>query len=222
MSYAQKSKNQVCPHRAIKGTGRMMNLQPARVLEKTEDLELVRRASGGDPSAQRRFLDRVLGRVRKTTSFLVGASSDAEDLTQQVLVELIRAAGSFRGESSLNYWVDRVTIQTAAKHLEKKDRRRRIRTSFWQPGVQQVSVEDRAARREIRVLVAAHLAELEPKQRFCIVLHYLYEYEVPEIAKMTGSKLNTVRGRLRRGLKQVRQSILSDPGLKEWIEEGML
>jgi RNA polymerase sigma-70 factor (ECF subfamily) len=192
-----------------------------RLEQKKKELDLIRRAAGGDPIEQRRLLDRVMGRVRKTAAYLAGSSTEGEDLAQQVLVEVIRGAASFRGDSTLNYWVDRVTIQTAAKHFEKRDRRRKLRSEFWHPGKAELSVEDRAGRREIRVLIAAHLRELSPKQRFAIVLHYLYDYEVPEIAEMTHAKINTVRGRLRKGLKQIRQSILADHGLRDWIEEGM-
>ena len=54
-----------------------------------------------------------------------------------------------------------------------------------------------------------------------MVLHYLYDYEVSEIADITESNINTVRGRLRRGLRKIREAVLADPVLQEWIEERM-
>ena len=112
-------------------TKRAMQLKP----DGDTDLMLTREAITGDPAAVRALIYRVMPRVRRTCRYLVN-SNDAADLAQLSIMEVIRSAGSFRGESTLNYWVDRVTVQTAAKVFEKRSRRKRLRDAIWNPAPQ--------------------------------------------------------------------------------------
>lgn len=183
------------------------------------DYLLAQRAAAGDPSDQRRFLDRVLVRVQRNAKYLAGNPADCEDLVQCALVQILRSAGGFRGESSLDRWVDRVTVQTAAKQLEKTDRRRRLSEEKCEIEAVPQNAEEDAVSAQLRQRLAMLFAALPAHQRIPVVLHYLHDYEVSEIAGLTETKLNTVRGRLREGLKNIRESILDDPVLGEWLEE---
>ena len=180
---------------------------------------LTRHAAAGEPAAERALIYRIAARVTKTCRYLVG-ESDAEDMAQLALMQVIRTADSFRGECSLEYWVDRVTVQTAAKHLEKRSRRRRIRDRVWDPGPETVGVDRQAALKEVRGAILAHFADLSEKQRGAVALHYLYGYELEEIADLLDVRVNAVRSRLRKGLKQLRRRLLSDPRLRDWVREG--
>ena len=185
------------------------------------DFALTRSAAAGDPAAERQLLERVWPRVRKTCQCLGGDCGEGEDFTQLALIEVIRSAGSFRGESSLEYWVDRITVQTAAKEFQRKSRRKKLADAVWQPGPVTRTVDETAAASRMRQRLSTHFQRLSEKYRTAVVLHHLYDYEVSEIAEMTESNINTIRGRLRRGLRKLREAILADPVLREWIEERM-
>src|SRR5689334_24728275 len=49
--------------------------------------------------------------------------SDAEDLTQEVFVQLFRTVGSFRGDSAFTTWLHRLTVNHVLMHLRKNKRR---------------------------------------------------------------------------------------------------
>jgi RNA polymerase sigma-70 factor (ECF subfamily) len=183
------------------------------------ELDMTRRAAAGDAQAQRQLVLRVLKRVQHTCGFLAGDGS-GEDLAQMALVQVVRSAGGFRAESSLEYWVDRVTVRTAAKVFEKKSRRKRIRDSVSQPVPESVDIEHQAALGEVRERLCHHFSLITEKQRVVVVLHYLHDYEIPEIADLMSLNINAVRSRLRKGLKRLRSNILKDPSLREWIREG--
>lgn len=185
------------------------------------DHELTRLAATGDPSAERQLLERVLPRIQKTCRCLCCHPGEAEDFIQLALIEVIRSVGSFREESSLDYWVDRIAVQTVAKEIQRRSRRRRINEAIWQPGPVVKPVDETAALSRVRDRLSVHVGDLSPKYRAAVVMHYLYEYEVSEIAEITGANINTIRGRLRRGLRNIRRSILADPVLQEWIEAKM-
>ena len=204
----------------------MMAFSMARTLPKTEvaisreDVLLTRSAAGDDPAAKRRLLMRAVDRVHKVTSYLTRGASESEDLAQVAMVQIVQSAGSFRGESTLEYWIDRITVQTAAKHFEKRQRRKKLREGAWHPGPAVRDIEEEVALLEVRRRLSDLLSEISPPQRTAVVLHYLFGYEVSEIADLTRTKHHTVRGRLREGLKRIRHKILADPALRDWVQEG--
>ncbi len=185
------------------------------------DFELAQAASNEDVFAQKELLERLLNRVLRTVSYLAGGDDDRQDLAQLALMEIVKSAGSFRGDGKLENWADRITIQTAAKQFEKKKRRKRLSDSVWNPPIRVTNPEQEVMAVQVRKRVAMALESLSPKQRIPVVLHYLHGYEVSEIATMTKSKINTVRGRLRNGKKKLKKKILKDPSLKEWLEGNL-
>jgi RNA polymerase sigma-70 factor (ECF subfamily) len=77
------------------------------------------------------------------------------------------------------------------------------------------SVEQEALQRQLHRRLAAVCQRLKPKQRLAVVLRWMQGYSVQEISEITGARVNTVRGRLRNGKKELRRLILQDPVLKE-------
>src|SRR5205823_335212 len=66
-------------------------------------------------------------RVYHTARRMLRSDLDAEDVTQDVLLQVVRKLPSFRGESAFPTWLHRVTVNTALSHRRKRlvrDRRR--------------------------------------------------------------------------------------------------
>jgi len=187
--------------------------------EPTAALALTRSASQGDEAARRALVDRLFDRVRRTSSYVARNRADAEDLAQAALVRILGCAGSFKGESSLERWADRVTILTAAKEFEKKTRRSRLFAAKWAPQEEGDGLEEDAEARRIRALLIAAFGKLSAPNRAAMSLHYFHGYGVAEVAELVDAPLNTVRGRLRAGREQLKKIIAADPALKEWFLE---
>jgi RNA polymerase sigma-70 factor (ECF subfamily) len=183
------------------------------------DAALTRRAARGNEEAQKSLVFRVAGRVNRTCRYLAG-DNDASDLAQMAVIQVLRSAGSFRGDCSLDYWVDRVTVRTLAKQFEKRSRRTGLWQTYVEPDPEQIDVEHQAALGQVRCRLAHHFSKISAKQRGAVVLHYLYGYEIAEIADLLGARINAIRSRLRKGLKQLRRSVYTDPCLREWVREG--
>ena len=71
---------------------------------------------------------------------------------------------------------------------------------------------------QIKQRVAALLQQLPPDRRAVVVLHWVRGYTVAEVSGMTGIKVNSVRGHLRRAKRKLRELIPGDPVLWEWAE----
>ena len=197
------------------------DIEPGKTAQLTDaDAAIVDAAAKGERSGRRRLIQRVLPRVEQTVRFLAKERSDTDDLIQLALVEVVRSIRSFKGDAALDYWVDRVTLRTSAKQFQRRRRRAEIRERYFMPPSCSMAVDEEVALRQVRERLQTAFGKLKEKQRVPVALHFVHGYEATEIAELTGEKLNTVRGRLRRGMAKLRQLVMLDPGLREWIEEG--
>jgi RNA polymerase sigma-70 factor (ECF subfamily) len=188
------------------------------------ELEMTQLAAQGDQAAKRDLVNLVIDQVRRTISYLARPNREAEDLSQLALIQILRSAGSFRGECTLKYWADRIAVRTAMKQFRKRQRRERLGAASWEPppavSDQEVDVDVDAIK--VRARLGDLLDKLSEERRTAVVLHHVQGYVIAEIAAMTGAPVNTVRDRLRVGRKQLRKRILADPCLKDWVGSGAI
>ena len=179
-------------------------------------IELTQAASEMDKHARHDLVELLMDRVRKLSFYLSGRTWEPEDLAQTSLIEILNSAGNFRGESSLERWADRITVHTAYKQVKKSSRREELRARYLKPSDEYIQPDVDAHTARTREKLSAMLTSLKPERKEVLVLRHMYGYSVAEISEMTGSLINTVRGRLLQGRKQLRKKILADPDLKEW------
>jgi RNA polymerase sigma-70 factor, ECF subfamily len=185
-----------------------------------EDRALARAAATGDRRARAALIDRLMDRIRRTASYMVSSRAEAEDLAQIALLEVLGSAGSFRGESSLDQWADRIVVRVISQHFRKRTRREGLFSRFFHPPSPTNTLEKEISLKEARGRITHHLDALTPDRRTAFVLHHVLDYSVEEISDLTDAPVNTVRGRLREGRKQLRKRALSDPTLREWALAG--
>ena len=183
------------------------------------DLELAQGAASGDEGAQRELTERLLTRVRTTIRYLCGDHPDTLDIVQLCLVEILRSVRTFKGESRLETWSDRIAVRTAMRLLKKG--RGRPETLFdvvpEPQGVEErISPEGALGKSRVRARMAHLLGKLNPERRTVLMLQIVYGYSAPEIAELTESGIHTVRDRIKIGKQQLRKLILTDPTLREW------
>ena len=86
----------------------------------SDDLELARRARGGEWDAFQAIVDRHTSRIYGLAMRIVQNSHDAEDVTQQTFVSVIEHLDRFREESSLSTWILRIATNHALKVLRRR------------------------------------------------------------------------------------------------------
>ena len=183
------------------------------------DVELAQLAAEGDPSSRRAIVERLFDRIRVTVWHLAAGHPDADDYAQLATIEILQSIGSFRGESSLESWSERIAVRTALRHIK----RHRWRSQFvaleseWE-GSEESGGEEEITQRRISARIAALLSGLKPKQRAVITLKLVLGHSIEEIAAMTDTNVNTVKYRLRMGRNQLRKQILRDSVLSEWYK----
>src|ERR671938_894280 len=85
-------------------------------------------AEGGPLTADRVFRE-YAPRVYNLARRMLGNDADAEDVTQDVLLQVVRKLDTFRGESQLGTWLHRVTVNAALAHRRKRATRQAHQSS---------------------------------------------------------------------------------------------
>jgi len=165
----------------------------------------------GNPEAREYLAFRLCERVRRIQRGLLGNVQDADDAAQETLIEILRGAASFRGDSSLERWADRIAVRTGLRVRQRQ--RRYPRDNDVEPddlatGTHESTLDDALPRPLLE-----YLDVLPPKERQALFLRHGLEYSAQEIAQTMGVALSTTKYRLVAALRRVRKSIRRDIGL---------
>lgn len=182
-----------------------------------QDLELARAVSAGNEGARREVARRLYERVLSTVRYLRGERPDTPDLVQSCLIELLRAMGGFRGESSLETWADRIAVRTTMRELRRAQRQREVVADA--PAERPVvdgDPEQTLGQEQLQRHVGQMLQKLPAERRLVMVLRAVYGYTMPEIAELTDAELYNVQNDYRAARKQLRRLVETDAHLREW------
>src|SRR2546427_4109297 len=85
------------------------------------DIELCRMAADGNIAAFELIYERYHRRTYSLTLRMTNSQTEAEDLTQEVFIQLFRKIGSFRGDSAFSTWLHRLTVNQVLMHFRKRN-----------------------------------------------------------------------------------------------------
>ena len=146
-----------------------------------------------------------------------GNGEDAQDVAQEVFLQLFRKAHTFRGDSSFSTWLHRLTVNTALMQLRRHRRWRDAVSSLdAAPGVQEGTSEILLAVSALRVPAAntvdkvsldAAIAELPSGYKDIFCLHDVEGYRHDEIAKLLGISEGTSKSQLHKARLRMRALI---------------
>jgi RNA polymerase sigma-70 factor (ECF subfamily) len=152
---------------------------------------------------------------------MLGDRGAAEDLVQEVFLEAWRASGSYRAEKgSVRTWLLAIVHNRGIDHLRSSASRRRTRdkveaearTSMLSGASQANEAFAETWRNSQRDQVREALRGLPPEQLQVLELAYFSGYTHAEISNLLAVPLGTVKGRMRLGLKKVREHFGSAAG----------
>ena len=164
---------------------------------------LALRAQSGDREAFDQLFRLLQESLYRYIFSLVGARALAEDILQEVFILIYRKIRWLREPKLFRPWAYRIATREAFKHL-KRERR-------WSDKAEDESVLldlPAPSRDELAPeLIAQLVANLSPASRAVIVLHYLHEMSLAEIAEVMGVAVGTVKSRLAYGLDLMRRQL---------------
>jgi RNA polymerase sigma-70 factor (ECF subfamily) len=163
----------------------------------------IRRAIDGDESALRALWTRHAPHIDMVVRRLVGFDQDlAEDIAQEVWIQIFRALPSYRGDSQFSTWAHRIAVNRTLNALRRTKRLAAIETTVEEDTA---SIEMDTERSFVAASIEMATAKLSPGARTVFVLHDVEGYTHEEIAEELGitsggskSQLFKARAKLRK------------------------
>lgn len=172
----------------------------------TPDFDLAQAAARGDMRAFEMLYERHHRRVYSLCLRMLANATEAEDLTQEVFIQLFRKVGSFRGESAFTTWLHRLTVNHVLMHFRKKGVKYEKTTEEGEIGEIQDIIQSIGERPRFvdRIALDKAISELPPGYRTVFVLHDVEGFEHEEVADMLGVSVGTSKSQLHKARMRLR------------------
>ncbi len=184
-----------------------------------EDAKRLQAVAQGDMHALEALFRKYQANVYQTALGVTRDPQVAEEVLQDTFYRLYRYAGRLDGSLPLAPWLYRVSINLCYNRLKSlrawTDSFHDLAERLFSPS--STSPEHTAERNELQALVQAALGTLDAKHRVVLVLYYLHDYAVNEIAEITGVPEGTVKSRLFHARKLLRQHLEQQHGLNDLL-----
>lgn len=144
------------------------------------------------------------------------SAAEADDAAQETFITAYRSLAGFRGGASLKTWLTAIAVNACRGRLRKRKLRRTLDATLRGLHLSQrlISPEETVAQNEAHHQLWKAVDGLDEKHRLPVILRYVHELSVPEIAVSLGMNEGTVHSRLHYARK-----ILLDR-LGPWQEEA--
>ena len=180
------------------------------------DAAIVRRAIDGDERAMRLLWNQHAPHVEAVVRRLAGDPDLAEDIAQEVWIQIFRALPSWRGDAKFSTWIHRVAINRTLNALRRVKRLAAAETAIEEDSA---VVEQDAERSMLAQTIESAARQLSPGARTVFLLHDVEGYTHEEIASELGitpggskSQLFKARAKLRRLLAPLMDQRTSNGG----------
>src|SRR5579883_927560 len=182
-----------------------------RVVEPDEDAELVETCRRGQAIGYRTLYEKYGHCIYAFARRFLADEQHAEDVTQEVFVQVFRKLDGFRGDSKFSTWLFRVTVNSCKNKRRWVDRERRLDQRTYlersRTGEPAAPPERELGQRELRDEIERALNALTEEQRSLILLKGVKNLSYEEIGDVLGQSENQVRGKLYRARKVFRDAL---------------
>src|ERR1044071_2298147 len=153
-------------------------------IQPASDLELARAAGAGDSVAFEKLYEQHHRRVYSLCLRMLGNGTHAEDLTQEVFLQVYKKIGSFRGDSAFTTWLHRLTVNQVLMHFRRRGVRMEQTAEDGETPTQIVKGTENPNAMPVvdRIALDKAIAQLPPGYRTVFTLHDIEGHEHEEIA----------------------------------------
>ena len=180
------------------------------------ELELIQHLRDGDELAFKYMVEAYQDLVFNTALGVVQNNEDAEDVAQEVFIQVYRSIDQFKGDSRLSTWIYRITTTKALDHIRSKKRKKRFAfvtslfgtnnellhepVDFQHPGIEM-------DRKEQAALLFRMISQLPDNQKIAFNLHKTEDLSYQEIADIMNISVSAVESLLFRARQNLRKMI---------------
>jgi RNA polymerase sigma-70 factor (ECF subfamily) len=184
------------------------------------DIRLMKLVAVGDPAAQHALVVRLQSRAHHIADSILRAGADAEDAMQSGLFEVLRSAGSFRAESTLERWADRIVVRQVMRVARARTQNRQRLDFDAELDDITPQVPEPVATDDLPQPLQFYLEQLPEQLRTVLVLRHSLDHSIQEIADAIGLAQSQVKKRLLRANHLMRRMIRRDRVIGVHVRKG--
>jgi RNA polymerase sigma-70 factor (ECF subfamily) len=202
--------------------------------EEHEEAQFVARLVARDEGAFNELVVVYQRRVFALVFRMLGRRDEAEDLAQEVFVQVFKAIDQFRGDSKLSTWIYRIAVNLcknrtkylSRRHANDQDDVDAMADRLPFSAAKGVSVggvsrpDELVEGMQLEVVVKRAIAQIEPEFREVLILRDVEDMSYEEIAEVTGLADGTVKSRIHRARAQLRAIVEKAMGEKVRSSQG--
>jgi len=180
---------------------------------------LVQKCKQGDVEAFEVILKIYEKKIYNFAYRMLGDKEDAMDTTQEVFIKVYKSINTFKGNSSFSTWLFKIAKNVCIDYLRKNGKARicsldktiKIDGEEIKKETPDTSnlPEEIIKRKELQRVVHKAIARLPEKYKAAIILRDLQNFSYKEIAEILNCSIGTVKSRIGRGRKELK-NILSN------------
>jgi len=177
---------------------------------------LIEELRQGEEGAFRQLVDEYQDKIYNTCISFVKNADDADDITQEVFIEVFNSIQKFRADSKLSTWIYRITVNKSLEHLRKMKRKKRSGFLQWlgtEGTESELQVPDfdhpgvlTENREKARILFNA-IEKLPEKQRIAFTLHKMEDLSYEQIADVMQKSLSSVESLMHRAKNNLKKEL---------------
>ncbi len=187
------------------------------------DETLIKQCLNGDQAAYDFLVERYQHKIYNLTYRYTGNPTDAADLTQETFLKAYLALSGFRRESSFSTWLYHIAVNICRDEYRKKKRKKNLSLEELQeqgsnPEIfisEQGNPEESILSSDTQRLVQNCLNQLSEEHRLILILREIKGLPYEEISQCLGCSLGTIKSRLNRARKALKQKIENNPELSD-------
>ena len=185
-------------------TAQLVENEPVKA--DSDDFSLCRLASNGNLAAFELLYQRYHRRTYSLCLRMTNSQTEAEDLTQEVFIQLFRKIGSFRGDSAFSTWLHRLTVNQVLMHFRRRSVKNEKTSEDGEIPEQIVSGTANPNKMFVldRLALSKAIEQLPPGYKKVFILHDVEGYEHEEIARMLKLSVGTSKSQLHKARLKLR------------------
>lgn len=187
----------------------------------------VEKLKQGDQNAFYNFVDMYKDKVVNTAYTYTLNNADAEDVAQDVFIEVYNSISKFKENSKLSTWVYRITISKSIDFIKRKNRKKRFAfvRSLYNDNDQAIPIIDESNNKpdsyieenEHKKALHAAINKLPKNQQIAFKLNKIEELKYKEIADIMNTSTSSIEALLHRAKTNLKSILYAyyEKNLKE-------
>jgi RNA polymerase sigma-70 factor (ECF subfamily) len=182
------------------------------------DASLIKLLQSDDEEAFRRLVEDYRHRVINTCYRFIRNREDAEDVAQEVFIEVYRSIGGFRRQARLSTWIYRIAVTRSLDFIRRRDRKKRFGSvravlgfhhdeAVRLPAPARSSPAHDLEHQERRRILQQALNALPDSQQAAITLSKMEGFSTREIAEIMGTTVPSVEALIHRAKAGLRKKL---------------